>query len=88
MNSIDQARQDLQEKLDQGADPSALDELDTINTRRKRVQLSAMSGLGIAERRGSISMGSTRWVTIDLWPMPSAKCFMRCIVVRWSPSAN
>ena len=36
MNSIDQARQDLQEKLDQGADPSALDELDTINTRRKR----------------------------------------------------
>ena len=51
MTSIDQSRQDLQKKLDQGADPSALDELDTINTRRKRAQLTAMRGLGIADVR-------------------------------------
>ncbi|MEE2836245.1 MAG: HDIG domain-containing metalloprotein [Myxococcota bacterium] len=48
MASIERRRQELQAKLDEGADPGALGGLDAINTHRKRVQLSALRSLGIA----------------------------------------
>ena len=87
MASIERRRQELQAKLDEGADPGRSVVL-TRSTRTVNGFSCRRCGAWASPASGSISMASIRSVTIAPWRMRSARCCTPCTDGRWSPSAS